>query len=369
MPKHNQPQTKSEPGRRVTMEDIAVALGVSKMAVSRALRGLPSCGRELRERVAAKAAELGYRPDPLQSLHMARLRGRGGEAGTVIALLDLLTPPGAKSLAVSSPMVAGMVRRAEALGIGTEVFSLLPMGIGLERFRQVLAARNIHGLIILPLPFTHTVLEFDFAGISAAGVSYSLEAPALDRVAHDHYGAMWEAMALFERRGRRRVGLALSEAVDDRVGRRWHAAYYEYCRGHAGMKAAPTFGMPDEWALHRAGEIDAGALGAWIAKHRIEVVCGLSPLLIPAIEAAGCAGPGGVAYFDLDTFPGKGGIPHEGIDQCYDELGAAAVDVVVGKWARQEYGVPSRPKKILLPGGIVADEATVMIRRVRPVAV
>jgi DNA-binding LacI/PurR family transcriptional regulator len=52
---------------RATIEDVAVAAGVSVATVSRALRGLPNVAWSTRERVARVADELRYRADPSAS--------------------------------------------------------------------------------------------------------------------------------------------------------------------------------------------------------------------------------------------------------------------------------------------------------------
>jgi DNA-binding LacI/PurR family transcriptional regulator len=52
---------------RTTIEDVAAAAGVSVATVSRALRGLPNVAISTRERVAAIAEQLAYRPDPTAS--------------------------------------------------------------------------------------------------------------------------------------------------------------------------------------------------------------------------------------------------------------------------------------------------------------
>jgi len=50
--------------RRVGIEDVAAAAGVSVATVSRAIRGLPNVAQETRERVVRVAEELRYTPDP-----------------------------------------------------------------------------------------------------------------------------------------------------------------------------------------------------------------------------------------------------------------------------------------------------------------
>jgi len=62
---------------RVTLKDLAAELGLSVAAVSMALRNHRKIAAATRERVKAKAAELGYRPDPtLRALADYRTRRR-----------------------------------------------------------------------------------------------------------------------------------------------------------------------------------------------------------------------------------------------------------------------------------------------------
>ncbi len=51
--------------KSVTLQDIAHKLGISKVSVSKALRGHADIGKSTKEKVLALAAELGYRPNPI----------------------------------------------------------------------------------------------------------------------------------------------------------------------------------------------------------------------------------------------------------------------------------------------------------------
>ncbi len=51
------------PGKRVTLEDVAAAAGVSRALVSIVIRDAPGASAATRERVMRAAADLGYRPD------------------------------------------------------------------------------------------------------------------------------------------------------------------------------------------------------------------------------------------------------------------------------------------------------------------
>ncbi|WP_394757498.1 LacI family DNA-binding transcriptional regulator [Rhodoferax sp.] len=76
---------KSRASGRVTLDDVALSAGVSRITASRALRGERSVGADLVARVAAAAAALGYVPDPAaRALASAR-------SHTVVVLIPLLS--------------------------------------------------------------------------------------------------------------------------------------------------------------------------------------------------------------------------------------------------------------------------------------
>ncbi|MDR1281730.1 MAG: LacI family DNA-binding transcriptional regulator [Opitutaceae bacterium] len=89
---------------RVTLADIARRAGVSRVAVSYALREGTGTSAGTRERIRAIAKELGYRPDPGLTRLMARLhedrrargqdrRGGGGVAARrAVGVTDVTRP-------------------------------------------------------------------------------------------------------------------------------------------------------------------------------------------------------------------------------------------------------------------------------------
>ena len=76
---------KSRSSGRITLDDVALSAGVSRITASRALRGARTVGAELVARVAEAAAALGYVPDPAaRALASAR-------SHTVVVLIPLLS--------------------------------------------------------------------------------------------------------------------------------------------------------------------------------------------------------------------------------------------------------------------------------------
>ncbi len=70
---------------RSTIQDVAVAAGVSVATVSRALRGLPNVAVSTRARVEAAARDLNYRPDPYASRLAA---GRSRTVAVVVPFIN-----------------------------------------------------------------------------------------------------------------------------------------------------------------------------------------------------------------------------------------------------------------------------------------
>src|SRR5690606_34384033 len=101
-----------------------------------------------RRRIQAVAQKLGYRPNPLVSLLMARVRHRNAGYRGTLAYLHTV-PSGHPNLAgyVHRNYVAGARRRALELGYNLDEFHLSPTLSG-HRFCGVLRARSIPGLII-----------------------------------------------------------------------------------------------------------------------------------------------------------------------------------------------------------------------------
>lgn len=71
---------------KVTLQDIANALGMAKSSVSYALRNDPRIPEETRKRVQKTAQELGYKKNPLVAAWMQEMRsGKVGETTSCIA--------------------------------------------------------------------------------------------------------------------------------------------------------------------------------------------------------------------------------------------------------------------------------------------
>lgn len=126
-----------KPGKKVTLKDIAEALGVATSTVSNAYNRPDQLSPELRERVFATARELGYSgPDP-----MARglRRGRVGAIGVVY--------PDRLSYAFTDPVaplfIQGIALEAEQAGYG-----LLLVGTAPDQSLTLAATASVDGFVV-----------------------------------------------------------------------------------------------------------------------------------------------------------------------------------------------------------------------------
>src|SRR4051812_35482761 len=131
------------PSRRPTARDVAAELGVSAKTVSNAYNRPDQLSAELRERILATAARLGYPgPNPVAA---GLRRGRVGAIGVAYAnrLSYAFDDPVAREL------LAGMTTVAGAAGAG---LLLLPGSADLERRTAAINGAVVDGLIAASLP-------------------------------------------------------------------------------------------------------------------------------------------------------------------------------------------------------------------------
>ena len=191
----------------------------------------------------------------------------------------------------------------------------------------------------LPLPWDR------FASVA---IGYTLEAPLLHRVVTAHFDAVLLALEQLHARGYRRVGLALDERLSQRVHRSWLAAF---C----------AFGF-------ETGKINSSAIGVlpnnrpksafvrWVRSFRPDAVLSGGPYPVRQwLKEIGLAAPRDIGIACLADL-----LPDEGcarINEGWHEVGAAAVDGVVGQLSRGERGLPSHPVLSLIRGHWVEGDS------------
>ena len=334
------------------MQQIADKARVSRMAVSLALRGSPKVSAATTARIRKIAEELDYRPNPLISALMTHLRQVRPTQQRLTTIAYATAYPTADGWRKSGPFLQffqGAHRRAEALGYVLEEWWLRPPGMTEQRICEILFNRDIHGLLVAPLPPGGADLHLDWPKFSGATIGYSFGSVALHRASNDQYGSMMLALRELTRLGYRRIGLALTREQDGRVERHWSAGMLVHQ-----SEIAPEQRVPP---LLSEGNF-AADLAEWFRAHRPDAVLSLTGECVPILAGLGVQVPKDAGFAHLALTPADAGTA--GVDQHSELVGAAALDLVDVQLRRNERGLPPQRKTVLIagewaPGATVRD--------------
>ncbi|MDP0502003.1 MAG: LacI family DNA-binding transcriptional regulator [Verrucomicrobiota bacterium JB022] len=327
---------------KVTLEDLARMAGVHRSTVSLALRNHPRISTAMRDKIQQLAHEHDYRINPLVAALMQSRRSGTETRHVTLAFVTVYpTRYGWRPSHHSRPdFYPGAVERARELGYSLEHFWLAEPGMTTERFCDILATRNIHGLLIGRLPPGLSEIDLPWERFSSVALGMTLRSPQLNFVTENHFDTAWQSMRQCYQRGCRRIGFVFSEEDDSpRVGNQWLSAYLGF---HAKRfpdeaprvcpQSPPTEEEFAEWYLRERPRTilatHAGPVLRWLEKLNVKV-------------------PDDVALIDLQADPelGCAGVFYEPA-----RIGMLAVEMLIGLLHRNETGIPDHPHETLLSG-------------------
>lgn len=345
--------------------DIARAAGVSISTVSRALHNAPNVRPEVRERVRQAAAKLDYRPHPLVSALMHQIRAhRKSTVRANLAYLDwCVRREDFSGQSVQRRFFAGAKRAAHELGYALEEFFPFADGLGQATLMRMLEARGMRGAVVFiharqdPVtrdaldPRTATeALPVDFTRLSTVALGGRFAAPSPHFATNDQYAAGRLVGETLLARGYRRPGLALSNYLDTITENRFHAGLHSVW-----SRSAHASGLRS--LVYREG--DGAALVGWVRAERIDVLAACADQAPRWLSDAGLRVPRDLGFVSLDAEPGG---PIAGVDQRHEEVAHAAVSLVVEQLNRNECGLPSVPRGVLIEG-VWVDGPTLAARQ------
>lgn len=323
---------------RPTLTDIAEKLGVSKMTVSRALRGERHVRAELGEKIRQTAVAMGYQPDPDIAKLMTHMR-RGRKAAAPRTLAFIWAERDAEGVAKSSwsqQLLLGAHRRARQLGFQLEEFYLAARGMTARRLSGILEARGIPGFILSPLiSRSRGHVSMAWEKFSSVVVGLGFARPQLHRVHHHHFLGMMTALRRLKKQGFKRIGFYCGSTIDERMFRAWSASFLAH-------HPLPT---PGALLALRKAPSRADFL-QWLRAAKPEVVIDGSHLVQDWLEAVPKARR--PRHITLAWRADHAQVP--GIDQQADVLGAAAIDLLVTQYQQNERGIPEAPKIVMTEG-------------------
>jgi DNA-binding LacI/PurR family transcriptional regulator len=329
---------------KANLSTIAKQAGVSVMTVSRVLRDEPRVAKATRERVLKVAHELHYQPDPHLARMMSLVRGRKEtRLRAVIAVVreqvprDELHHPSYQYVAIED-----IRRRAGRYGYKVEEFWLGRDGMTAERLSDVLQARGIEGIIVSPQSSRMLCSDIDYSRFAAATFGYGLREPSLHRSAGNMTLGIQVATAELQARGYQRIGLAVTQWVDDRAQQTYSGAMLQLQQAMPKRQRVPMLLFP-------YNDISRGAnvFLDWMNTHRPDALITFDSPVPLWLKRLGLRVGDDIGLVAHDWAPVMKGVA--GIYQRRDHVAAAAVDLVATQLMQNERGVPEVPRQILIP--------------------
>ncbi len=339
----------------VTMADLAREVGLSRNAVSLALRGDPSIPPATRERIRAAANRLGYSVNPTVAQLMSELRKSGiRRARHTLALCNAYPERTAfRSHPTLPTYVAGCRQRATQQGYGIDEFWLHDPTLDGDRFNEILHARGIRGLIVigmmeenrLPARFATT-----WARHACVVTGVRTHEPTLSFCCVDHHALVLQAVEAALALGYRRPGLVLDARIDRLVEGRFSAGMW------VGQQALPPRQRVKSFVDVSAAHDDPAPFFRWLEKEKPDVIFTLYHRVRRWVESRGLRVPQDIGLIQLERRRERD--DWAGMDQHNDRTGEAAVDMLISMLQNQESGVPEYPRATLI-GATWVDGATV----------
>ena len=332
-------------GGIVTLEDVATKAGVSISTASRSLSGVGNVSKATQARVLSAAEGLGYRYNPLLGEVMRSTRR--GAPNHYLGTLAYITPCEDAQEWRDTPTLcrhwSAARDQAARLSFGVSEFVLTAHGMTGRRLAEILRARGIAGILLAAFPKDPFELVFPWEHFATVPVGHVVQNPQFDCVVSDHTQAVLMAGRVLAARGYRRIGLAIEHYQNAITNHGWANGYAALPTEFPALAAIPPL-LPDR--------ITAPAFTAWVRKCEVDCVLTLStfrnaPNPMPEwLAECGLRCPRDIGLVSLDITSAT--ATWAGIDQNSDEIGRAAVDMVLSKLRAGERGIPKVRRTMLV---------------------
>lgn len=328
--------------RRITLRDIALKLNLSQPTVSRALRNSSKISKAVIDRVQKTATAMGYRPDPyLSALNSYRLHKSAKPVVAELAWLNCWSDPRRlRSFKEFDLYWQGAYAEAERAGYRLEEF-LCNDQMPPARLAGILKARNIQGLLIPPIDCALNWSNFDFDQFAVVRFGLGEEVPAAHRVTSDQFKV---GVTLFQnavRKGYQRIGF-MAYRHPGQMPKRFVAGYLM-----AQTCVPPQRQIRPLYLLGGEEHLETQRIADWIKTHKIDAI--LTDVITTRSRLAeiGLKVPGDMAVAHTSLL--DGGF-NAGVDQNPEQIGRAAIQMLISLVNHHEFGLPEVQRELLVEG-------------------
>ena len=332
--------TQTSMERRPTQADVAKVAGVHRATVSLVFRNHPSIPATTREKVLECAKQLGYSPDPmLSSLAAYRSRIRPKAFQGIIAWL--VTDSSWSTVPAFRDSYEGAAAQANTHGFKLDIFKLEEFTDCRDRLASIFRSRNIHGILLPPSSQPNSVVDFPWEEFSAVKFGFSIINPQLHTVTSSQFRSTVSTMRQLYLLGYKRIGFFFDRKHDEKTDHNYLGGYFvgTYCADSLG-------GIPPLYSF------DSKKFLTWYKKYRPDAILTGHRNILDILDSVGIRVPEdlGVAdpLLESDILGGK--VRLAGVYEDSFNIGATAVDFLVGMIYRGERGLPQQPQRVLIEG-------------------
>jgi LacI family transcriptional regulator len=314
--------------------------GLSPSAVSLALRDSAKISAATKKRVRQLAEKNGYQPDAKLVAMMTHLRKpravRQDACFGVVSFYDDAHPW--ETSRHLTQIYDGMKRRAGELGYRLEPLWLREPGMTYRRFRSILDARGIEGLLCFGSPDLEQEFPKELGHYAIVTVGLSIRTP-LHRVTSHFYNDTVNVLERVHALGYRRPGLVLGRYEEARSGHAHTAAYLGWSQHRLGAGHA----LP----VHLVDRVDEKSLLAWLEEQRPDVMIfvhlyDVLPELRAVLRKNRLRVPGQLGVAALSQILEDSGF--SGLQQNQPLMGAWAVELLAARITNHDLGIPANPR-------------------------
>ena len=329
---------------RITLNDIAAKAGVTKTAISLALRNNTRISVERRQEIQRIAVEMGYTPDPFLS-GLAKYRGMKNSSisqGVIAWMNHWDKPERLRSYKEFELYWRGARQASKRFGYRLEEF-VWTAGGSAKYAEQTLLKRGVLGLLIPPHSPEVDWGDFDWSKFSLMRFGMSVRGVDSNLVTADHQRAMVMAVRKIHDYGYRRIGLVYNQAHDRSIGGNHYGGFLWAHKLLEIERMIPP--VDSETKTPQLAAKTKRNLSAWMKEFRPDAVLTASreaPLLLREL---GYRIPRDVAV--ASTSPYDIGVD-AGVDQHPMAIGRLGVEMLVKQISLNERGEPPAPCRILV---------------------
>lgn len=325
----------------VTLRDIAKSLGISHVTVSLALRGAPQISKARCKQIEEKAREMGYRPNPMATA-LGQLRFTGKARAVAAELAWITYREDAEDIRRFKEFHLyweGASQTAKWYGYNLEEF-VYNQNFTLARLEKVLLARGVHGILIPPHPKLPPKWDsFNWDHFSTVRFGHSISRPRVHVVTSDQLSNSLLAFTKMQSKGYKRIGYVSTQANSTR-----HKAGVLMAQSNLNPKDQIS---PLIFATEKNTPEDQSKLGHWLKKTKPEAILTDVAGVPRMLKLAGYDVPEdlGLAVFSI-----LDGNADAGIYQNPEEIGKAAVEMLISLINHNHIGVPKICRELLIEG-------------------